>query len=444
MFDPGYTEEKKIQFEKDKAAYETLTDGQKKAAENIAKYTFGARKGLVIAGRTIVGVLETFFNLFIRLPYALALGAVKLGVKGLFGAAKMGVSGIVASGKACLAVGRAALNAGEKCLDYFRKKGWISEEKKTKGDEKIEGWKQNLLDMRDRVVQWGQDVRDSVDRNWEKTKQAATAFKHRAGYVMEYYGALALYRGAKWVLNPRTPSGKPLLRWEPLNKAVGLGMAAAGFAALAWQLSLLTVLSKIWHMKLAASFVTDPASLAVRIFKQVTLQPAITLGVTAAKFVSLPLIAASRAALKSSPFMQGTAYQYNLRINEKTGQKLQKKFDRAARDADILRSSRRSLEKYTRLVSMYLHKKSFSFVGSFIAHIAEKASPEFYEARIKHYQTTTEKKNFAAAAVTSAPVQLPANGNLAKDFNKTEAAAVPPAADSPAAAPASAAKRHSP
>ncbi len=405
MHDPAFTEEKKIQYEKDKVAFEELSERQKKIADNVASGAFMLRKGLVTASKAVVGVIEAVFNVCLYLPYKIAINACRIFANTVVGAVKLCVASAVGMGRAGLAACRGALTVGEKCINYLSGKGWISDEAKDKGNEKIEGWRENLVQARERVIGWGRDLNANIDAGWKTTKHNLSIMKDKTVRGLEYYGALGLYRGAKWVLNPRTPSGKPLFYWESLNKGVGLCVAAAGFCVFAYQLSKLTIFSKVLHVQVAASFLTDPASLAMRLFKQATLHPAITLGVTALKFVTLPVIAATRQALKTTPLTQGIAYQYNTRLNEKVEIKMQKAFNKKAKDADLFRSSGRKLEKASRLVSIYLRKKSLSFVEKFVEHIVEKASPEFYEGRIKHYE---------------AEAALARNGALAATFNAAE------------------------
>jgi len=104
--------------------------------------------------------------------------------------------------------------------------------------------------------------------------------------------------------------------------------------------------------------------LGLRIAKQVVFQPLITIGLTAAKFVLLPIIAATRQALKSADFTRGIAFAYNRRL------RLRKKRNGS-------RNSSQAAMKRTVL----------PVVSVFVAHLVEKSSPSFYEGRSRWYQS---------------------------------------------------------
>ncbi|HEX4614718.1 MAG TPA: hypothetical protein VH230_02275, partial [Stellaceae bacterium] len=67
-----------------------------------------------------------------------------------------------------------------------------------------------------------------------------------------------------------------------------------GFIVFCFILTAVGVFAKFMHAHLAASFVSDDGPVALKIAKQLLYQPLITIGLTAAKFVLLPVIAATR------------------------------------------------------------------------------------------------------------------------------------------------------
>ena len=373
MYSAEYEQEKEIQFESDKAAFSGLSPRKQWWASKTAQAGFQARWFLTGASRALIGALEVIINIGLRLPYVFLWRGIRAASNGIVKGAKWTVHGGTYLAQAVLGL--------------------------SKKSKKIEGWKK-------RLPQWEQETIEKIDTAWKNTKKKLKEIKHKTEEFAEYYGALGLYRGTKWLLNPRTSSGSPLLGNEVLNKTIGTIMAGAAFIFLSFQLSKIAVMGKVWHVTFAKSFAADTAPLAIKMLKQVAFHPLLTAGVTALKFLTLPAIAATRQALKSTPFAQGIAYEYNCHLREKNIRKQEK---RAAREQNPSHS------KIIRILSRYMNKKSLSFLGRFIVHIVEKAAPEHYESRIKYYTvpqperaTTHQPKLTPAFAKHQKPENAPA------------------------------------
>ncbi len=312
--DTNVDAEKEAQFESDKQAFESLTPRAQRWARGIAAGTFAMRKGFVGASKGILTVAEEVFRIFFTLPYVFL-------AKGVRAVANGAVKGVM------LGIGAASSSA----------QGLFPASAK-----KISAWEKRVV--------------TKIDETWRKTKKNLQQFAEKAGQFAEYYGALGLYRGTSWILNPRTPSGKPLLGNETLNKVAGATAALGIFVVLSYQLTKLAVMAKLWHLQFAQSFMNDAAPLYLKVLKQAMFHPLLTGGLTAVKFLTLPVIAASRQAMKSTPFTQGIAFHYNVRLKD-------------------------NREK----MRLHPQKKLSTLIRNLIAHIIEKASPEFYKARQKHY-----------------------------------------------------------
>ncbi len=439
--DPAVLQEIQEELERDKRAYEALPPRQQRLVQRIAKYESGMRDILVEGGKAVIGVLELAANVILRLPYVLA-GRLIAGIANrAVDVVKLGVGIVSGAGRVLLATGRGGLALASRGIDLLQKKGWLSQSGGAKGEERLKAWGEKLNDWRDNVIAWRKNVSESIDKGWAWAKAGMTKGVVVAAEALEYYGAIGLYRGTKWVLNPRRPSGKPLFGSEMANRVVGLGMAAVLFTGLSFELSKLFILGKIWHIKLAHSFVHDVGiPMSRRVAKQVALQPLLALGLASAKFVSLPIIAAARGALKSTPFTQGLAYQYNVQLGERLARRAARKAERDAKPQTGMKGLARKAGHGTLVVSRYLHKKTLNFVSLFVEHIVEKASPEFYEGRLKHYQSRAAAKSVeapvpaavhaapeASAAVTKLPGLTPSFENAVNDNPKPDAAAPQPA-----------------
>jgi hypothetical protein len=204
---------------------------------------------------------------------------------------------------------------------------------------------------------------DFIETRWRQAKVSMRNFAGACYLVLEFYGAIALYRSAKWLLNPRSVSGAPLLGNETLNKFFGVLVAGVGFIGFAMLLLAVGVLAKIMHAELAIAFETDSGPLGLRIAKQIVFQPLITISLTAAKFLLLPIIAATRQALKSADFTRGIAFSYNRRLNR-----------RRRREQAVMRHAGRLKLGISPLIAV------------FVAHLVEKSAPAFYEGRLCWYQ----------------------------------------------------------
>lgn len=374
MSDSGYIEEKQAQFERDRQAYEAQSPDRQKWAGRLAASGFVARRVFVTTTRGVVGAFEFAFNVGLRLPYLLIGRGIRALANGAVFGAKLGVKG-------ARRLGEASLELGDKTA-----------KKLGRDAKRLRHWKQALPFWESRTI-------EAIDRNWKQVKKDMVQWKLRAGEYVERYGAIPLYRGTQWLFDPKTPSGKPLFINDRINKTIGLCLAGAAFFGLTIGLSKIAVMGKIWHLKFAKSFVHDTSPVFIRMLKQAAFHPMLTAGVTAVKFVTLPAIAAARRALKTSPFNQAVAYEYNRRLNEKDALKAEKK---AARPATPAKGK-------TSAMARYLQKKSLSFLEKFITHIVEKAAPEHYEARIRHYAEKRKKRVGKAATPDLPPPALNSN-----------------------------------
>ncbi len=365
-----FNAEKKTQFERDKAAFERLPDWQKTGTKAFAVPGFYLRHAIVSATKMVVGAVEIAFNLVFRLPYILAWKGLKKLADGAIGLAKLGIKSLTGLGKGLLAAGRKTLGAAGSCVTWLEQKGWITAANKEKKLETFEKGKVQLLQLRNDLVEWEHDTKEKIDKSWKKTKNDLKEFGHKAKDTLEKHGSVGLFRLTKWALNPQTPSGKPLLYWKPLNKAAGFTLAAVGFTALAYEVGKLTALIKIWNAKFLASLIKGTSMSMHELAAETGIHAAVTAGGVAMKFVTLPIIAATRQTLKSTTFTQGIAYQYNLRLNA-----LEEK-----------KAVRREKNKYLRWLGQ---KKPLTFIARFVTHIVQQASPEFYEIKMRQYKETT-------------------------------------------------------
>ncbi len=351
MSSPAYEAEKSIQFEKDKSAFEGLSPRKQWWAEKAATAGYTSRWAIVGLTRTVVTALEIGLNIGLRLPYILIGRGLRILANATVGTAKL------------------AIKTGTGVIENLLGIGVITARKLGRDAKRLESWK-------DRLPAWEKKTVEKIDLGWKGLKKNFKEYKRKAGEFAEYYGALGLYRGTKWLLDPRTPSNKPLLGNETLNKTVGLALAGTAFLGLSIGLTKIAVMAKVWHYKFAKSFAHDTSPVFIKMLKQAAFHPMLTVAVTAVKFVTLPAIAAARQTLKSTPFNQGVAYQYNLRLQVKNILRQERK---------LAKDQKQSSPKFIRVVARYMHKKSLSFVGNFFAHIFEKAAPEHYEARAKYY-----------------------------------------------------------
>lgn len=393
--------EKLAQFESDHSAFDSLTQRQKSYANGLASATFACRTALVTSGNFLIGLCETAWNATVRLPLKLAFRAVS---RTAGKAVDIGANLPANTAQGAMSLARRGLGWYGGIVTALNNETFITDETKDLILEKIKASQDRLTKKQAAVAARNDERKKNAAETWARVKDKTGSALRKTGAFLEYYGAIGLYRGTKWLLDPRTPSGKPLLGHEKLNKAVGFMAAAAIFTYVCFQFSKLIVVGKILHIKLAHSFFTDVSPLSIRFLKQAVLQPAITVGLTALKFVSLPVIAAARRQLKTTPFTQGIAYQYNVRLKARNERKLQKAADRqAARDAEA-KDDGPIVQKGKKAVSQLRHK-TFGFISAFFYHVVEKSSPEWYEARFRHYQNLRE----AAEAKQPEPTPAPAD-----------------------------------
>lgn len=363
MHNPAIEQEKQLQFEKDEAAYNALSPKRQRLAVALANTGFGSRTVLKGAVKTVMGLADIVFNIIFRLPYVVIGRAVKAVTNGMVRGIKLGVEGVASI-----------------LQRIVRKKEDAAARK-----EKIDAWKKKTIAR--------------IDKSWSDFKQNLQQRVKKSKEFMEYHGALGLYRAAEWVLNPRTPSGKPLFGNESVNKFAGMAVAACAFGFLSFELAKMAVMANVWHVKIAHFIINDTAPLLVKIPKEASLHLLVTVVVTGSKFVALPVIAACRQALKSTHFTQAIAYQYNVKLKAQP-----------------------QLEEKPLIQKLPL----VSLVKNFVAYITEKASPEFYKARLKHYQELRLSPSQKEGGVGNLHLAGTFNG----DAEKTPAANKYPAASS--------------
>ena len=407
MASPQLQAEIDARFESDKKAFEGFSPREQKIAALMAGAGFGARQGAVGVGSLLINLTEGAFNLIVRAPLAFAWSMT---TKLADNTANAPVRIATAAGRGGLSIVSAAVGLWGKGIELLHRAGLADDPRK-----KTAGTLDKLEEKRQKVALWGKLKQEKQAQDWRKKKRRFRSALAKTGEFLEYRGAIGLYRAFKWMLDPRRPSGKPLLGNEKINKAVGLIAAVAMFGILSFQLSKIIVLGKILHIKLAQSLVTNTAPLWIKALQQTVLHPAITIGLTAVKFVMLPVIAAARGRMKSTDFTQGIAYQYNTMLHEENENNLKREFNKQAKYAP--KADDPKWKEFRNKAVTAASKKSLSFIRTFFRHIVEKSSPEFYEVRHRHYiDLFAERKKQkeerlaakAAKAAKAAPVPAPA------------------------------------
>ncbi|MEZ0261035.1 MAG: hypothetical protein ACAH80_08495 [Alphaproteobacteria bacterium] len=404
MSNPALEAEINSRYASDKQAFEGLDDSDRKWASAIAGKTFAVRQAIVKGGNGIVNVLETGFNVAIRIPSVFVWNQMKKGA-GTAADAPVGVT--AATGRAALGFTQGAIGLWSKGLGLLNRVGVMGDETCAERRRALAEQQAKLEDKRTAIADWGKRRKEQADKDRAGKKRRFTTALRKTGAALEYYGAIGLYRTFKYVLDPRLPNGKPLLVNEKANRAVGLLTAAALFCVLAYQFSKITVVAKILHIKLAHSMVTDTAPVWLKAAKQIVLQPAITIGLTAAKFITLPVIAAARGRLKATPISQGIAYEYNRMRLEADEENLKLAFEKASK-APATGPDDPKWMKFREKAKKAARKESFQFIRSFVRHVIEKSSPEFYEVRLRHYKMLKQMKE-ASKKAKMLPQPVPAN-----------------------------------
>jgi hypothetical protein len=204
-----------------------------------------------------------------------------------------------------------------------------------------------------------------INRLWKNLREKFDNGMKKAGAFIEYHIALRLYRATGWILSPRRRSGKPLLGNGKFAKVVTAGLALGTFAGLWVWLAGIEVMAKVWHAQIAVNVLDKTAPRLVRLGRQFVLHPALSVFLAGTQFLVVPPIAAARQALKSIRLMRGISYQFNALMQARS----------ARQDSKPATGWRPSAS-----------------VKTFFNEIAEKTSPEFYMARIKHYQAEKKAK----------------------------------------------------
>lgn len=384
--------EMQARFDADRKAYEGLGAREQKIASYIAAGTFGARQGIVSVGALFVDAAETAFNIVIRTPAVWAWGKIS---KGAGETAKMPLRATAATARGALSLAsRAWLVAGQGVVALNRL-GLVSDTKREDMLATVAQRQWRIAEQREKISAWAKAREQKSQRDWKLKQLRITKALKRAGEFLEYHGAIGLYRGFKYLLDPRKRDGSPLLGNEKLSKAVGFVAALVLFGFLTYQLSKIGVVAKIMHYKLAHSMIHSTAPLWLKLAQQTVLQPAITVGLTALKFVTLPVIAAARGRMTSTEFTQGIAYRYNQMLQDYRENKMKRDFER--QEKYTTHPDDPKWKEFRNKAVIAARKKSLSFLRSFFHHIVEKSSPAFYEVRFRHYKEIREGRRHARA-----------------------------------------------
>jgi hypothetical protein len=351
--------ERLIQFEKDKAAFERLSPRRQRIAGRIAKAGFWMREAVAHADKTIPSAIDSVFYGFFHLPWVAAKKTVSATANSFVYGLKLGIG----LGTGTLDKAISLSGSGEK-RNKFRKS----------------------------LAAWKEKATKAIDVSWRNTRKVLSAGAMKATQLVEYYVAVGLYRATKWILDPRTPKGKPLFGNEKLNKIIGTAAAVAIFAAVAYEFAKIEALSKIWHVQYAHAGMkaveTGKTPLYTELLKQAIFQPAVMVGVTVVKFFALPVLAASRNTFKLSRTAQGVAYKYNERLQA-----------HELKTAGQPQAGRR---------------RRYEAIRKTVEHIVEKSSPEFYKARFKAYKQGVKNGQITPPSQPSVPSAPEAAGKIAK------------------------------
>jgi hypothetical protein len=381
MNDPFILIEQRRQEEADAAAFRRLSATRRRLASGLASMGFTGRQKVVGVAGFLLGVTEILINYLLIWPYRILAASLLLLTNTVEKSAILVVTVVTALTVAALAAMHLGLRLAHYFVHLFVQLRLVAEGTSNRWLANIVAANAVLRSWRQRVAKWSADVRQKIDQVWIRTKASFAAFLRYTGEAVEFYGAIGLFRATKWILNPRLRSGRPLFGRERINKAFGIVIATGGFAILLFLLTAVGVLAKFMHAHLAASFVTDTSPLAIKIAKQLLYQPLITVGLTAAKFVLLPIIAATQQTLKSTDLARGVAYAYGRRLRRHRKKKSgQIGVNAATPESSATGDTSNSLALNLRMVSL-------NFVGTFVAHLVEKASPNFYEGRLRYYRT---------------------------------------------------------
>jgi hypothetical protein len=380
MHDSFVLIEQRIQAEADAAAFRRLPVGRKRLALLLASMGFTGRQKVVGVAGVLIGLTEVLIDYLLIWPYRVLGAGLLYLVDGAERVVKISVSVVTVVTLGGLITGRLILGAAAYAIDVLRRFRIIADNTGARWFAAIAVADALLRDCGRRVAKWGADVKRKVDIAWAHTKAGFRASLRYAGEVFEFYGAIGLFRASKWILDPRLNSGRPLFGHNQVNKVFGIVVAACGFIVFCFILTAVGVFAKFMHAHLAASFVSDDGPVALKIAKQLLYQPLITIGLTAAKFVLLPVIAATRQTLKSTDFTRGVAHAYSIRLRR---HRTRKSAESAAAEGNpAAPAAGETLYSMAR----NLRKVSLGFVEKFVLHLVEKSSPTFYEGRLQYYR----------------------------------------------------------
>lgn len=394
MHDEAIKTAQKEETQADRQAYFRLGTRRRKLAFEIAAFAATNRGSAMTVFGGLIKAAEIAVNVLLVWPYKKIWQGLSFIANKSVAVLKLPVRAITGAARSALALARGGIITASGVTKLLGTSHAIAETTQTRWLSSLDAGYRTLQGYSNSVIQWGQRVRSDVDAGWVRLKTGTKKFLHKSAEIFEVYGAIGLYRASKWAMNPRTPSGKPLLGNEAINKTFGMALGIGTFAAFAGGLTYIGALAKIWHIDLAVSFATDSGPLWLKMGKQALLHPLITGGLTAAKFVALPVIAATRQALKSSDFTKGIAYAYNSALREKDRRR--RVLRRAPAPNAVSRVAaciKARVFKNGALRTMF-NNQSLNFIGKFMEHVVEKASPAHYETRIKHYRKRADYSSY--------------------------------------------------
>ncbi len=363
MKDSSVLLEEIAQEEADKAAFRRLTKFQKRLSWFLASIGFTGRQGIVGIAGIVIAVLEILVNYLLFWPYRKIWECLLWLADGLADVAKFPITGFVLMVTGFVAVALAILDQITRALTWLEAHGITGGVTVLAWLKRLSVAREFLIVLARQVREWGSRVKLAIDAAWERMKAFAQALLHRTWEFIEYYGAISLFRLAKWILNPRTPSGLPFLVSERLNTLFGIVLAAIAFVILSSFLTAVGVWAKFMHARLVESFMMDSGPIEWKLAKQALYHPLITISLTSVKFVLLPIIAAARQALKSTDFTRGVAHAYSMQV------KRNKIRGNASKD---------SADKGPKIMGV---------ISKFIVHLVDKSSPNYYEGRLRYYRS---------------------------------------------------------
>src|SRR3974390_2999437 len=230
MNDPFVARELECQAAEDAAAYNRLARRRQRLACFFASIGFNGREGLVGASGMIVGGLEAILYALFIWPYIALSRLVVWCVESTVKVVIVGVDAIFRTAVALLANVDSVLSMLIRHIDS-RLAGASSARMVSALMSVLRGLQRASVLLRFRLRIWRLAVVRFIEGCWREAKLFMRDFFAACYRGLEYYGAIGVYAFVKWMLNPRRPSGLPLLGGEKFNMIFGILMASLGFLA---------------------------------------------------------------------------------------------------------------------------------------------------------------------------------------------------------------------